>query len=171
MRHAAVALIAILLSAAPEAASASATQQFVDVRQVATDTLRDVAVTIVSAGRPTIYYSPARMQELGPAFSAFVMAHEYGHVRYGHAGGALGAITSTDTELRVRQELEADCYAARILTETNPSAVTAAAQFFTRMGPFRFDRVHPGGTQRVAMIQSCLALPEPAPRGREAGAR
>ena len=155
MRHAvAVTLLVLLLPAAPT--PAAAVQRFVDVREVANDTIHDVAVTVVTAGRPTIYFSPARMQELGPAFSQFAMMHEYGHVRYGHAGGALGTATSSDKELRVRQELEADCYAARILGDTNPAAITAALQFFTRLGPFRFDRVHPAGAQRAAMIQACL---------------
>jgi len=156
-----VALIAVLLPGA--ARTAAATQQFVDVREVVDDTLHDVAMTVVTHGHPTIYFSPARMQELGPSLSAFAMAHEYGHVRYGHTGGALGDPAGSDAELRIRQELEADCYAARILGETNPTAVTAALQFFNRLGPFRFDRVHPAGAQRSAMINSCLPKAADAP--------
>ena len=155
----AVALVAVLLPAAPS--SARAIQQFVDVRQVATDTLRDVAVTVIAAGRPTIYYNPRLMQQVGPAMAAFAMAHEYGHVRYGHTGGALSA-GGLEAALHLLQELEADCYAARILEATNPDAVKGAVQFFTAMGPFRFGRFHPAGSQRAAKILSCLPGTEPA---------
>ena len=57
---------------------------------------------------------------------------------------------------QARQELEADCYATRLLAEDNRPAVEAALQFFTRMGPFRFDDLHPSGSQRAAKILSCL---------------
>ncbi len=156
LRH--VLAAAVLLLAAPKLAPA---QQFVDVRQVAMDTLRDVATTVIVKGRPTIFYNPARMQSVGPKLSAFAMGHEWGHVRYGHAG-ALLADHGPINVLRIQQELEADCYAARILGETDPEAIQAAIQFFTTMGPFRYDALHPSGSQRSAKILSCLPTPEPA---------
>jgi len=142
---------------------AAATQQFVDVREVSVDTLHDVALTVITKGLPTIYYNTRLMQDLGPGLAAFAMAHEFGHVRYGHTGGAFGDPGAPDTELRVRQELEADCYAARILAETDPAAVAAAWQYFNHLGPFRFDRVHPAGSQRAATIDACRAGDRPKP--------
>jgi hypothetical protein len=154
-----VTVIAALLLPAG-AHRAQAVQRLIDVRQIATDTLRDVAVSAFENGRPVIYYNPVLMQRVGPELEAFFFAHEYGHVRYGHTGAALAAGEGDLGALRVRQELEADCYAARTLGETDPAAVDAAIRFFTRMGPFRFDAWHPSGAQRGAKILSCL--PDPA---------
>lgn len=167
MRFAVAATLAALLLPALTK-PAAAFQQFVDVREVATDTLHDVALTTVSPSRSTIYYNPILMQQVGPNLAAFVMAHEFGHVRYGHTGGALhtlhmrAADGSPDAARRREQELEADCYAARILGETNPEALRAAIQFFTTMGPFRYDNLHPAGSERAAKLQSCLPDHEPS---------
>ncbi len=143
---------ALLLAAGTH--RAPALQRLIDVRQVPSDTLRDVAFAAFEQGRPVIYYNPVLMQRVGPQLEAYFFAHEYGHVRYGHTGAALAAGEGDLGALRARQELEADCYAARTLGES--PAVDAAIQFFTRMGPFRFDAWHPSGAQRAAKILSCL---------------
>ncbi len=134
----------------------AAAQRLVDVQPIASDTLHDVAVTAYEHGRPLIYFNPTLMQRIGPQLADFFIAHEYGHVAYGHAGGALSQPHDDLSALRQRQELEADCYATRLLAEDNRPAVEAALQFFTRMGPFRFDDLHPSGSQRAAKILSCL---------------
>ena len=59
--------------------------------------------------------------------------------------------------MRQRQELEADCYAATRLAAEHRDAVEAAIRLFTRMGSFRFDRLHPTGSQRAASLLACLA--------------
>lgn len=143
-----------LVGAAGERAAAA--QRLVDVQPVASDTLTDVAVTVYERGRPIIYYNPTLMQRLGPHLAEFFMAHEYGHVAYGHGGGALSQPRDDLTNLRQRQELEADCYATRLLAQNDRAAVEAALKFFTRMGPFRFDDLHPSGSQRAAKILACL---------------
>lgn len=148
-------LITATLATAGAGRSAAA-QRLVDVQPVASDTLRDVAVTTYERGRPAIYFNPALMQRVGPQLADFFIAHEYGHVAYGHAGGALSQPDGDLTALRQRQELEADCYATKLLAQDNRPAVDAALQFFTRMGPFRFDDLHPSGSQRAAKILSCL---------------
>jgi hypothetical protein len=145
-------------------APAAAAQRLVDVRQVATDTLHDVAVAAYERGRPVIYFNPILMQRVGPELADFFFAHEYGHIAYGHAGGALAEPRDELSNLRQRQELEADCYATKILAEHDRPAVDAAIQFFSRMGPFRFDDLHPSGSQRAAKILACL------PAGREEAA-
>jgi hypothetical protein len=139
-------------------APAAAAQQLVDVRQVATDTLHDVAVATYEHGRPVIYFNPTLMQRVGPELADFFIAHEYGHIAYGHAGGALAEPRDELSNLRQRQELEADCYATEILATDNRPAVDAAIQFFSRMGQFRFDNLHPSGSQRAAKILACLPM-------------
>jgi hypothetical protein len=147
----------VLLPAGPE--NAQATQRLVDVRQIATDTLRDVAVATFVHGRPTIYYNPVLLQGFGPRMAEFFFAHEYGHLRYGHAGGALSHEAGEVTVLRQRQELEADCYAAQVLADHDRESVETAVRFFKRMGPYRYDALHPTGAQRAARIISCLPPP------------
>ena len=145
-----------------------AAQRLVDVREVPTDTLRDVALVTYERGRPVIYYNPILMQRVGPNLADFFMAHEYGHVANGDAGAAL-TLGGTDVgALRQRQELAADCYATTALAERNGAAVAAALQFFTRMGPFRFDNLHPTGAQRAAKILACLPSGVELPSGDEA---
>lgn len=149
-----VLLAAIVATTLPRTAGAA--QRLIDARQVASDTLRDVAVTVFVHDRAIIYYNPTLLQTVGPALSEFFIAHEYGHVRYGESGAALTAAGADWGALRQRQELEADCYAARALAERNPEAVQSAVAFFRRMGPFRFDNLHPSGAQRAAKILACL---------------
>jgi hypothetical protein len=149
---------ASLLPASPH--GAQALQRLIDVRQIATDTLRDVAVAAFVRGRPTIYYNPVLLQGFGPRMAEFFFAHEYGHLRYGHAGGALAHEVGEVSVLRQRQELDADCYAAQVLAEHDREAVEAALRFFRRMGPYRYDALHPTGAQRAAKILSCLP-PDP----------
>lgn len=149
-----VVTIALLLPAG--AHQARAVQRLMDVRQIPADTLRDVAVAAFVEGRPVIYYNPTLMQQVGPDLETYFFAHEFGHIRYGHTGAALAAGEGDLGALRVRQELEADCYAAHSLAEAHPEAVSAALRFFNRMGPFRFDAWHPSGAQRAAKILACL---------------
>ena len=147
------AVAVLVLSGRPE--GAQALQRLIDVRQVPSDTLRDVALVTLERGRPVIYYNPELLNRVGPHLSTFFFAHEYGHIHYGHTGGAL----IQDGELsavRQRQELEADCYAAALLGESDRPSVDAALRFFTRLGPLRFDTYHPTGSQRAARILSCL---------------
>jgi hypothetical protein len=135
---------------------ARAQQALAHVRMVATDTLRDVAVTQREGGRSVIYYNPELIARVGPLLQEFFIAHEYGHVYYGHTGGALAEPGSRDEQRRVRQELEADCYAAVQLARSGRTSVEAAIKLFTRMGPFRHDKLHPTGSQRAAKILACL---------------
>jgi Zn-dependent peptidase ImmA (M78 family) len=81
-------MVTVLLVSA-SIAPLPAAQRLVDVRQIATDTLHDVAVATYERGRPVIYYNPILIQRVGPELADFFLAHEYGHIAYGHAGGAL----------------------------------------------------------------------------------
>lgn len=145
---------AVLLPASPE--GAQATQRLIDLRQIAADTLRDVAVAAFVQGRPTIYYNPALLQRFSSRMAEFFFAHEYGHLRYGHSGAALGTEPGATGATRQRQELEADCYAANMLAEHGRESVEEAMRFFRSMGPYRYDAFHPTGAQRAAKLLSCL---------------
>ncbi len=61
--------------------------QLPPVREIALDTLHDVAVAVYDPRGSIIYYNPAYMQRLGPQLSAFFMAHEYGHLSLRHTQG------------------------------------------------------------------------------------
>lgn len=140
-----------------------AQEPLTDVKLMATDTLHDVAVTRREQGRPVIYYNPALIERVGPLLRDFFIAHEYGHVSYNHVGGALATPDSTVAEIRQRQELEADCYAAVRLASNGRASVEAAIQFFTRMGLFSHDRFHPSGSRRAANLLACLPAAQPDP--------
>jgi hypothetical protein len=162
MRRSAIAASTVLLLAASPP-GARAAQRLIDLRQIAVDTLSDVAVAAFVGGRPIIYYNPALLQRFGSRMTEFFFAHEYGHIHYGHTGGALADEGGELSLTRQRQELAADCYAAELLGTTDRESALAALRFFTRMGPYRYDIYHPTGAQRAAKILACL--PAPAPRG------
>jgi hypothetical protein len=157
-RRGVVAAITVLVAPAMLPLPAHALQRLMDVRQVPSDTIRDVALVTVVHGRPTIYYNPVLLDRVGPELATFFITHEYGHIHYGHSGGALVHDGEIST-LRQRQELEADCYAASHLAESDAASVKAALEFFVHMGPHRFDNFHPTGSQRAARILSCLPSP------------
>jgi hypothetical protein len=161
MRRTAIALSTVLLLAASPP-GARAAQRLIDLRQIAVDTLSDVAMAAIVDGRPVIYFNPALLQRFGPMMTEFFFAHEYGHIHYGHTGGALADEGGELSLTRQRQELEADCYAAELLGSTDRESVQAALRFFTRMGPYRYDIYHPTGSQRAAKILACLPSVTPA---------
>lgn len=126
----------------------------VSVREVADSSLQDVAVAVADPLDPVIYYNPRLMTRFGPNLSAFVLAHEYGHIRYGHR--RVPSRVSDRAALMRQYELEADCYAARMLAQVKPVAAGVAIEFFTKMGEFRYDEDHPTGVERAARIAACL---------------
>jgi hypothetical protein len=136
-----------------------------DVRVFASDTLPDLAVTLIERGRSTIYYNPTLLERVGPRLARFFLAHEYGHIVGGHSGGAFGAGDPDFPLARRAQELAADCYAAQRLAATDPGDIEAAIHFFTLIGDFRFDDLHPSGSERAARIAACAASPALPPSG------
>lgn len=147
-------MLVLALGSAPGMLRAQ--EPLIDVKVLASDTLHDVAVTRRENGRPVIYYNPALIERVGPLLRNFFIAHEFGHVFYDHVGGALAGRDSNVAELRQRQELEADCYAAARLARIDRASIEAAIQFFTRMGLFSHDRYHPPGSRRAANLLACL---------------
>jgi hypothetical protein len=119
----------------------------------------------VDLPQPAIYYNPIRARRYGPQLTEFFLAHEYGHIALHHTRAGLSVLPDEvrDSALQV-QELEADCYAAHRSDPRARAASEAAIRFFTRLGPFRFDAVHPTGSQRAARIRDCMP---PVPDERE----
>ena len=113
---------------------------------------------------------PGHLLQSGPACSGsgreletYFFAHEYGHIRYGHTGAALAAGEGDLGALRVRQELEADCYAARTLGESDPRPSDAAHPVLHPHGPVPLRRLAP--ERRPARGQdSRRAFPRPTLR-------
>src|SRR5919199_3368920 len=159
MKHARVSTLTIGALHAVATATVRAQQPLVDVRVAPSDTIRDVAVTAVERGRPTIYYNPGLLAHVGPQLGRFFLAHEFGHIASGHTGGALSAGDPRFASIRRRQGLEADCYAAERLGRGDLASAEAVVQFFARMGSFRFDDLHPTGIERATMIAACLPGP------------
>lgn len=127
------------------------------VPEIATDTIDDIAIATVDLPQPAIYYNPYRARRYGPQLTEFFLAHEYGHIALHHTRTGLSVLPdeARDSALQV-QELEADCYSARRSDPRARAASEAAIRFFTRLGPFRFDQVHPTGSQRAARIMECM---------------
>ncbi len=146
-------LFAFLLLAVPAAAQVPGVAR---VRHVPDRTLNDAALAVADARDPVVYYNPALLNRFGPELAAFVMAHEYGHISYGHVRVRQSRGTMAPSEIMQRYELEADCYAARMLSQSNPGAVTAAIRYFDRMGERQVDEDHPTGRARAAELRRCI---------------
>lgn len=145
--------LAFLLPAAPAVAQVPGIAR---VRHVPDRSLNDAALAVADARDPVVYYNPALLNRFGPELAAFVMAHEYGHIAHGHVRVRQPRGTMAPSEIMQRYELEADCYAARMLSESNPGAVKAAISYFDRMGERQVDEDHPAGSARAAELRRCM---------------
>jgi len=119
--------------------------------------LTDVAVAFADSSDPVVYYNPRLMARYGAEISAFVLAHEYGHIQLGHRRPSVPSAGARDALEQLLQgwELDADCFAAARLARERPSALLAAIGFFERMGLDRVDREHPSGSARAAQLTAC----------------
>ena len=121
---------ALLLPAA--AHRAQAVQRLIDVRQIATDTLRDVAVATFENGRPVIYYNPVLHAAARAASSTrFFLPTNTGTCA---SGTPAAALTAGDGDLRG----PAPCARSSRPTATRPglgepSGDRRSLRFFTRM--------------------------------------
>jgi hypothetical protein len=160
-RSIALAFLTTMLCAAVPAQARQDLTTVANVREVPDSSLQDVAVAVADPLDPVIYYNPRLMTRFGPSLSAFVLAHEYGHIRYGHR--RVPSRVSDRAALMRQYELEADCYAAHTLARVRPEAARVAIEFFTKMGDFRYDEDHPTGDERALRISECLVDDEGSP--------
>lgn len=112
------------------------------VNEIADPQLNDIAmVTVLPNGQPVIIYNPVICQKIGPALCGFYRAHEYCHISLGH----------TIRQMWPQQrELEADCCAARNVSD---SEANAAYRWFSAGGGA--SPIHGFGQQRAARILVC----------------
>jgi len=156
----------LALLMAPSPAHAQGLNLIAGVREEAADTIADIAVTVEDGGQSVILFNPARARRLGPQLTMFFMAHEYGHIFHHHRKDTFDRLPDGERVAALQgQELEADCYAARTLGQGHREAPEAAIRFFTRLGPFQFDMLHPTGAQRAARIIACMPPGPPEPAG------
>jgi hypothetical protein len=156
-----VTLAALLVPMVTGAARAQGLHLIPGVPEIADEFLPDVALAQVDRADPVIYYNPARFQRYGPDLANFFLAHEYGHIALRHTRLGLENLSDDDRDAAQRgQELAADCWAAGHIGRDHRVAIEAAIRFFTRLGPFRFDRVHPTGSQRAERLLACLPSEE-----------
>lgn len=107
-------------------------------RIVEDPTLLDVARASVAGN--VIRVNPSKAGLWEPEFMRFLVEHERGHLSY------------QDSIPGVEAELRADCWAVEHADER---AIDGALRFFRRLGPLRFDAVHPTGMQREERIREC----------------
>lgn len=127
------------------------------IRHVPDRTLGDAAIAVADENDPVVYYNPILLSRFGPEISAFVMAHEYGHIYYGHIRRKQDGPGGVEADaLMQHYELEADCYAARLLGPDRRGAILAAIEFFDELGSHQVDPSHPTGTARARQLRICL---------------
>lgn len=111
-------------------------------------------------GSPVILYDPAWLQWMGgPASSnfRFTRAHEYAHHRLGHAFQQYYAPPHVLPMLGYQSELEADCAAVRVLTQSGDQlAVGAGFSIYQQVLPAQDMHGRPGAAARLQNMQACL---------------
>jgi hypothetical protein len=120
--------------------------------------LPDAAVAIYDSASPRILFNPTLLAQVGPALSAFLIAHEQGHLALHHArlrGFGLNASPTPVSTLR-SYEFAADCYAVRSLYRSRPDAVVAAIRFFQHRATLATDAEHPSMGERADSLLTCL---------------
>lgn len=116
--------------------------------------------TIIN-GMPAILYDPGWVQWFGglgsPSFR-FLRAHEYAHHRLGHALAHLTTPPMFLPALGYKSELDADCWAVRILDEIGDyDAVDAGFNVYKNVLPPQDMQGRPGAWNRIKNMEDCLS--------------
>ena len=127
-----------------------------EVREMAVQDLKQIAVVSRDAKGPIIYYSPDLCVRAGRPVCAFERVHARmlatrGSVPLQRPGDPYGI-----GWLSPRDILEADCRAANELRGPGEATAHAAAEFYRRQGEARLAPNYPTGEQRAAQIEQCL---------------
>ena len=110
-------------------------------------------------GTPTIFYDATWLSWMGgfqsPGFR-FLRAHEYGHHRLGHTLAQYTTPPAMLPMLGYQSELEADCWAVRVLRGAGDmAAIQAGFEIYQRTLPPQDTNGRPGGLRRTQNMQSC----------------
>lgn len=110
-------------------------------------------------GAPTIFYDATWLSWMGGFQSAgfrFLRAHEYGHHRLGHTLAQYSTPPVMLPMLGYQSELEADCWAVRVLRATGDiAAIQAGFEIYQRTLPPQDANGRPGAMRRTQNMQSC----------------
>lgn len=133
------------------------------------DDLPDAAVAVYDSRSPRIYLNAWIFAQIGPDLSAFLRAHEEGHLAYHHVPERRFGLARLETPVPVLHayEFAADCYAAQVLRRDHPAAVRAALRFFQNRRALVTDSAHPPMGARADRLIECLT--DPAARIEGAG--
>jgi len=106
------------------------------------------AYAMVYQGQPSIFLNSAQLNEIASSKETikFVFQHECGHCALGHIYANSGIVKTN------RQELDADCYAAKQMKRLGIFSNDAIRD----MGLFGADLHHPNGILRAANIRRCF---------------
>lgn len=133
---------------------------------IARNDLADAAVAVADPLHPVVYFNPAILEDLGPALTGFIRAHETAHILLHHSPTTFAHLPYAEREEAHRAaELAADCHAARILATEDPGAVRAAIAYFAERGSRRTGPLHPTGRDRAATLSSCARAVAVDPAG------
>ena len=127
-----------------------------DVREVAVQDLRQIAVVSRDGNGPIIYYNPDRCLKVGRAVCAFERVHAKMLATRGDVPRLIAPDRYDTGWITPREILQADCRAANELRGQGEAAAQAAAEFYRRQGDARTAPNYPTGSQRAAQILECL---------------
>lgn len=129
-----------------------------EVREVAVEDLRQIAVVSRDAKGPIIYYSPDRCVAVGRSMCVFERVHAQMLATRGDVPRQRDPADRYGTAWLTPEEiLKADCRAANELRGSGEAAAHAAVSYYGRQGDGRFAPNYPTGSQRAAQILECLA--------------
>ena len=114
----------------------------------------------IANGVPTILYDPAWVGAMGGVFSPgfrFIRAHEYGHHRLYHPMAYISAPPVMLPGINYQSELDADCWAVRVLDMNGDyEAVEAAFMIYQSVLPPYDQEGRSGAVNRVNNMNWCL---------------
>ena len=128
-----------------------------EVREVAVQDLKQVALVARDAKGPVIYYNPELCVKAGRLICTFDRIQAQMLATRGDVPRQKPGDPYDTSWIRPQDILQADCRAANELRGPGQAAAEAAIEYFRRQGDVREAPNYPTGTQRAAQIGECLA--------------
>ncbi len=128
-----------------------------EVREVAVQDLKQVAVVSRDGKGPIIYFNPELCDKVGRLVCAYDRVQAQMLVTRGEVPRQKPGDPYDTSWIRPQDILQADCRAANELRGQGQAAAEAAIEHFRRQGDARQAPNYPTGAQRAAQINECLA--------------